>query len=133
MYKQLGKGIWLGRTKWLAMLLVICIMITSFLKIPTAQASSPYHVTFSANNFGIQFLHVQVDNLKNPRHVTFSLTNGAALWYSIEVQSQPAGLQPVAVDPFNDVVSTELAQYGLLPPSGIIPLNSNGTFFETVH
>jgi streptogramin lyase len=133
MYRRLPKGLWSDRTRWLTVPLLMCLLLTTAPKEPAAHAASPYYGTLSISNFGIQFLHAQADNLKDPRHALFTLTNGAALWYGILVQSQPTGLQPVAADPFSDIVSAELAQYGLLPPSGIIPLNTNGTFFETVH
>lgn len=132
MHKHLNNGEWPNKTNWLSMLLVAGIL---FMNMPNSQrihAANSYKVTLSTHNFGIQFLHVQADDLSNPLHATFSLTNGAALWYGIEVQSQPPGLRPVAADLLNDLVSSEFAQYGLLPPSGIIPINTNLTFFETV-
>jgi streptogramin lyase len=133
MYRRLPKGLWSDRTRWLTVPLLMCLLLTIAPKEPATHAASPYYGTLSISNFGMQFLHAQADNLKDPRHALFTLTNGAALWYGILVQSRPIGLQPVAADPFSDIVSAELAQYGLLPPSGIIPLNTNGTFFETVH
>jgi hypothetical protein len=119
--------------KLLVIVLVLGILLMDLPDMSRVYAASPYVVRFSTRNFGIQFLHTQPQDLSNPQHVTFSLTNGAALWYGIEVQSQPTDLQVVAADPLNDLVSSEFAQYGLLPPSGIIPINTDGTFFETVH
>lgn len=132
MRKQLSTGTWPNGTKWLSMLLVISILVTDLSGIPPADAASSYRVTLSTHNFGLQFLHVSADDLSNPQHAVFSLTNGAALWYGIEVQSQPSGLLPVAANPLDDLVSSEFGQYGLLPPSDIVPINTNGTFFETV-
>lgn len=118
--------------KLLTLLLVTVLLVSSLPKMPLVHAAASYHVTFSTHNFGLQFLHAAADDLSNPQHATFSLTNGAALWYSIEVQSRPSGLQPVAADPLNDLVSSAFAENGLLPPSGIVPINVDGTFFEKV-
>src|SRR5712692_3763136 len=90
-----------SRIKWLAIALVFAILLSGVPERPTARAASSYYVTLSTSNFGIQFLHAQADNLSNPRHALFSWTNGAALWYGIEVQSQPGGLHPVAADPLS--------------------------------
>jgi PQQ-like domain len=127
-----GKCMPLG-SKLLTILLALSILCVCIPNVPRARAAGTYHVTLSTRNFGIQFLHAQADDLRDPGRAAFSLTNGATLWYGIEVQSQPTGLRPVAADPFSDIVSALLAQHGLLPPSDIIPLNPNGTFFETVH
>ncbi len=119
--------------KLLAMVLVAAIVFMSIPVIQPIHAANSYKVEFSTTNFGIQFLHAQKDDLSNPQHTTFTLTNGSALWYGIEVQSQPGGIQPVAANPLDDLLSSSLAHFGLLPPNGLVPINTDGTFFENIH
>jgi len=122
-----------------AVLVVLLIGAEIFAIIPAHATSFPYYVTLSTQNFGTQVLAASPDDVSNPSKVTFSLQNGTLLWYGIDTQSDPSGLKVEAADPADDLVSSTLGSFGLLPPTSVIPLSFNSktsgvTYqFETLH
>ncbi len=98
-----------------------------------AQADAPLTVQLATSNFGVQFLHADADNLTDATHATFTLTNGSSLWYGIKVSSSPGGLKAIAANPYDDFLSAQLSTLGLLQPADVLPLNVDGTFFQSLH
>jgi len=130
-----------GRRAWLKGILTVALLVIwlltslpfgSLAHAAQARRQDTFKVILTTSHFGLQFLHVAADNLSDPNGATFSLTNGAILWYGLHVQTS-AGVQPPgAADPVNDPVTDLLGVAGLLPPSDIIPINLDGSLFETI-
>lgn len=119
---------------FLSILLMIFPLLSSLVKVPFAYAISPYYVTMSNYYFGAQILSAEADNLTNPAHATFSLLNGTQLWYSIIKDPSSSSVPVTATDPRGDLVTSTFFSWDLLPPTGALPLDWNGSYqFETLH
>src|SRR5579885_2159529 len=90
----------------LSMALVLLVLIPASFAGPHIPLSSSFSVNLTTRNFGLQFLHAAKDHFNDPSHATFTLTNGSQLWYSLNINSAPAGLKVTTADPVNDIVGT---------------------------
>src|SRR5579884_299151 len=104
-------------------LAIFSIIIPGFMGKPT-RAAGIYHVMLTANNFSLPTLSASAIDLSNPAHAVFSLQNGTPLWYSISIQSTPAGLSPIPADNSDLVTSTFFGSTPLLPPANALPLDT---------
>ncbi len=121
---------YLTRTS-LTAFLILCIIITTLATIPVSariRASGPYKVMLTTGNFS-QSLQAAATDLSDPSRALFYLQNGTPLWYSISVQSTPAGITPVAADSSDLFTTTYYGASPLLPPANILPptLSQDGT------
>lgn len=118
--------------------MIAALLLTSFPFASLAHAArlqrsqDAFKVILTTSHFGLQFLHVAADNLKDPNGATFSVTNGATLWYGMNVKTTAGVSHPTAADPVGDPVTDFLGAAELLPPSDIIPINLDGSVFETI-
>lgn len=117
------------------MALVLLVLIPASFAGPHIPLSSSFSVNLTTRNFGLQFLHAAKDHFNDPSHATFTLTNGSQLWYSLNINSAPAGLKVTTADPVNDIVGTAFfsSPYKLLQPSDVIPVNIDGTLYQNLH
>ncbi len=118
--------------------MIAALLLTSLPFVSLAHAArlqrpqDAFKVLLTTSHFGLQFLHAAADNLKDPNGATFSVTNGATLWYGMDVKATAGVSHPTAADPVGDPVTDFLGAVGLLPPSDIIPINLDGSLFETI-
>src|SRR5690348_3386580 len=77
-------------------------------------ASSLYKVTLTTANFS-QTLQAAAIDLSDPSHALFYVQNGTPLWYSISIQSTPAGISPTVANPGDLFTATS----PLLPPASV--------------
>lgn len=112
----------------LAVLLILCLVVTTLataLVSAQTRASGPYKITLTTTNFS-QSLQATAADLSDPARPLFNLQNGTPFWYSISVQSTPAGITPVPADLFTTTLNGTSPP--LLPPaSALLPtLSQNG-------
>jgi len=115
-------------------LCALLVMAESFLIMMPARAANPYHITFSTSNFALQTLSASANDLSNSGHVLFTLQNGTQFWYSIAVQSSPAGITPTPALASDLVATTFYGAVPLLPPIGVIPFDqgTSSARYETL-
>ncbi len=107
----------------LTVVLILCVVVTTLataLVSAQTRASGPYKITLTTTNFS-QPLQATAADLNDPAHALFNLQNGTSFWYSVSVQSTPAGITPVPADP-SDLFTTTLHGISpLLPPASALP------------
>lgn len=103
---------------------VFVVLLASICDIAVIHAATAYHVALTTSNFPLQALSASADDLSNSSHALFSLHNGTQLWYSVSLQSSPAGLTPIPTNPASDIVTnTFYNAIPLLPPAGVLPFD----------
>jgi hypothetical protein len=104
-------------------ILILCIVVTTFAAIfPSAhtRASGPYKITLTTTNFS-QPLQATAVDLSDPAHALFDLQNGTPFWYSVSVQSTPAGITAVPADSSDLFTTTLYGASPLLPAASVLP------------
>lgn len=108
-------------------LLALLFVLPNVCSMFTLQAAAPYYVALVVNNFTVQTLSASGVDLSNPAHAIFSVQNATPLWYSLAVQSNPAGMMPTPADPVNDLISaTFFGNTPLLPAADVLPFDAMG-------
>ena len=108
----------------LTVVLILCVVVTTLVTaLVSAQtrASGSYKVILTTANFS-QSLQATAADLSDPARALFNLQNGTPFWYSISVQSTPAGITPAPADPGDLLTTTLYGTFPLLPPvSALLP------------
>lgn len=108
----------------LTVVLILCIVVTMLATVMVSaqtRASGPYKVILTTTNFS-QSLQATAADLSDPARALFNVQNGTPFWYSISVQSTPAGIAPDPADPADLFTTTLYGASPLLPPtSALLP------------
>ncbi len=102
--------------------LILCVVVTTLataLVSAQTRASGPYKIILTTTNFS-QSLQATAADLSDPARALFNLQNGTPFWYSVSVQSTPAGIAPVSADPADLLTTTLYGTSPLLPTVGAL-------------
>jgi hypothetical protein len=120
----------------LTVVLIVCVVVTTWataLVSAQIRASGPYKITLTTTNFS-QSLQATAADLSDPARTLFNVQNGTPFWYTISVQSTPAGITPIPADPADLLSTTLYGTFPLLPPaSALLPTLSQSGVVQSAN